>query len=501
MLLLGIDIGTSSIKVAVVDAATQRSLATVSYPESTEREIKSLKAGWAEQDPERWWLDVKAAIGLAHASGHYDPTLIKAIGITYQMHGLVLVDKQQRLLRDAIIWCDSRAVETGQRALEAIGEKACLENFLNFPGNFTAAKLGWVKENEPDIYGLIDKMMLPGDYIAMKLSSRITSSPSMLSEGILWDFQKEQLAQPVLDYFGFSAGLFPECQPVFSEHGHLSEEVAAELKLPAGTPICYKAGDQPNNALSLGVLEPGEIATTAGTSGVIYAVTDQLGYDPLSRVNTFAHVNHSADNRHLGVLLCINGTGISNHWIKSITGDNISYHQMDDLAFQIPVGAGGLLFLPFGNGAERMLSNAQVGAHLSGIDLNSHGQSHIYRAVHEGIAFSFRYGLDIMRGNGMKTTVVKAGKANMFLNRTFTQAFVNSTGLTLELYRTDGSIGAALGAGIGVGYYAAPKDAFTKLELMETVKPDEDLRAAYEVVYARWKAALLLQLQQSIIKH
>ncbi|HTN38323.1 MAG TPA: FGGY family carbohydrate kinase [Arachidicoccus sp.] len=495
MLLLGIDIGTSSIKVAVVDAGTQRCLATASYPETTEREIKSQKVGWAEQDPERWWSDVKAAIALAHATGHYDPTKIQAIGITYQMHGLVLVDEQLNLLRDAIIWCDSRAIEVGQKALNALGEQQCLESLLNFPGNFTAAKLGWVKENEPEIYREIYKMMLPGDYIAMKLSGQITSSPSMLSEGILWDFKKEELAGSVLDYFGFSAGLFPECQPVFSEHGNVSEAVAAELKLPIGTPICYKAGDQPNNALSLGVLEPGEIATTAGTSGVIYAVTDQLGFDPLSRVNTFAHVNHSTESRRLGVLLCINGTGISNHWIKKVTRDDISYNQMDDLAFQVPVGAEGLLFLPFGNGAERMLCNAQIGAHLSDIDLNNHGQTHIYRAVHEGIAFSFRYGLDIMREGGMQTRVVKAGKANMFLNRTFTQAFVNTTGLTLELYRTDGSIGAALGAGIGLGYYRRPADAFTKLELIETVQPDPALMRAYDTVYAKWKAALSLHME------
>lgn len=498
MLLLGIDIGTSSIKVAVVDAKTQKRVASGVSPGDTEREIIAVRAGWAEQDPETWWSDVKSAIRQMQAAGNYDPKDIQAIGITYQMHGLVLVDSHQQPLRNAIIWCDSRAVETGAEAQKALGDEYCLNNLLNFPGNFTASKLGWVKAEEPQVYSRVDKMMLPGDYIAMKLSGTVTSSPSMLSEGIFWDFQNDGLSGAVMDYFELKHSIIPKQQPVFSIHGTVLDAISEELGIPAGIPICYKAGDQPNNALSLGVLEPGEIATTAGTSGVIYAVTDQLVFDPLSRVNTFAHVNHGPDARRLGVLLCINGTGISNRWAKLITQpvEGFSYHEMDQQGLSAPVGADGLLFLPFGNGAERMLSNQQVGAQLTGIDLNSHQRSHIYRAVHEGIAFSFRYGLDIMRENGMPTKVVKAGKANMFLNQTFIQAFVNCTGLTLELYKTDGSVGAALGAGIGLGYYQAPKDAFDKLEQLEVIEPDPALVEQYNAVYASWKAVLQAHLDR-----
>jgi len=496
-LLLGIDVGTSSVKVSVVDVASQRKIVSIIFPEDSEREIRSPKAGWAEQSPLQWWNDVKEAIKKAHSKKLYNPSDIKAIGISYQMHGLVIVDNNQDILRDAIIWCDSRTETQASKGLTAIGAEKCLSQLLNFPGNFTASKLAWVKENEPEVYGKIDKIMLPGDFIAMKMTGNITSTISMLSEGVFWDFKNQQLSEDILHVFEFDKKLFPELKTLFSPHGHITKDIAEELNLPEGIPVTYKAGDQPNNALSLSVLEPGEIATTAGTSGVIYAVANSLVYDKLSRINTFAHVNHTKENNRLGVLLCINGAGISNRWIKNIVDEKITYPQMNEMAASVSIGADGLLFLPFGNGAERMLSNKQVGALFSEINLNGHTKAHLFRSVQEGIAFSFRYGLDIMRENGMQTKMVKAGKTNMFLSKVFEEAFVNSTGLTLELYDTDGSVGAALGAGIGLGIYEKPQDAFTKLELLEIIHPDAAKVAAYNKVYENWKTLLELHLNHS----
>src|SRR5690606_13143852 len=187
------------------------------------------QAGWAEQSPELWWKHVKAAILKAHASGSYQPHNIGAIGIAYQMHGLVMVNKQQQVLRNAIIWCDSRAVDIGSKAFQTIGNEKCLSCLLNSPGNFTASKLAWVKANEPDIYKQTDKIMLPGDFISMKLTGEITTSISALSEGVFWDFQKNQLSDDILNYFGFSQMMVPEIRPVFSEHGYIKEALAAEL--------------------------------------------------------------------------------------------------------------------------------------------------------------------------------------------------------------------------------------------------------------------------------
>ncbi|RTQ51659.1 carbohydrate kinase [Hymenobacter gummosus] len=493
MLLLGIDLGTSSIKVSVVDADSRQTLVSVSYPE-TEREIIARQPGWAEQYPLQWWQDAKQAILKAHATHLYDPRQISAIGIAYQMHGLVVVDKDQHALRDAIIWCDSRAVPYGQAAFEAIGEGECLAHLLNSPGNFTAAKLAWVKEHEPEVYGRIDQIMLPGDFLALQLTGQATTSISALSEGVFWDFARHGLSEDVFRFFGFDRALIPPVREVFAPHGVVRREVAEELGLTPGIPVTYKAGDQPNNALSLNVLRPGEVAATAGTSGVIYAVTDQLFVDQKSRVNPFAHVNHSRDKTRLGVLLCINGTGSLNRWVRSVAAPALSYPEVNERAAAVPVGADGLLCLPFGNGAERMLENQQVGAQFVDIDLNVHTPAHMLRAGQEGVAFAFRYGLDLMRAGGLHPTVVKAGHTNMFLSEVFAQAFADVTGLTVELYQTDGSVGAALGAGIGAGTFATADEAFSRVQPLRQVKPGADAEA-YEAVYQRWKEKLQAQLQ------
>lgn len=491
MLLLGIDVGTSSVKVSVVDAATHQSVASAHYPE-TEAEIITPYPGWAEQSPDQWWEYVKQAILKCNATGNYDPQDIAAIGIAYQMHGLVLVDKDGHVLRNAIIWCDSRAVETGNKAFNEIGSEYCLSHLLNSPGNFTASKLAWVKANEPAVYEKIDKLMLPGDFIAFKMTGDITTTSSALSEGVFWDFQHEGLSPDIMRYFGFDNALVPNIQSLFSAHGYLKESVATRLSLRQGVPVAYKAGDQPNNALSLNVMEPGEVAATAGTSGVIYGVSDELGFDPYSRINSFAHVNHSETLRRIGVLLCINGTGIFNRWIRTLTGAGQSYATLNEAAASVPIGANGLLAIPFGNGAERMLNNQIVGAHFEQIDLNIHGVAHMVRAVQEGIAYSFRYGLDIMRENGMNPQIVRASRANLFLSDVFTKAFAGVNQVSVEFYEGDGSYGAAIGAGIGSGIFANTTEAAAGRKSIGQITPSHT--DFYEERYAAWKESLEVRI-------
>jgi xylulokinase len=494
MLLLGIDLGTSSIKVSVIDAATHQCIAAAQYPES-EVDIISLHAGWAEQSPDMWWEHVKQAILKCHASELYHPKDISAIGISYQMHGLVLVDKDQKVLRNSIIWCDGRAVSIGEAAFADLGEQFCLAHLLNSPGNFTASKLAWVKENEPEIYERIDKVLLPGDFISMKFTGEATTTVSALSEGIFWDFEEHALSKEVMSYFGLDYSFIPTITPLFAPHGYLKEAVAARLSLRAGIPVAYKAGDQPNNAFSLNVLHPGEVAATAGTSGVIYGVSDQLTYDPLSRINSFAHVNHEKDANHIGVLLCINGAGIFNRWVRSMVGAQHSYESLNIEAAHIPPGSKGLMTLPFGNGAERMLNNKIVGAHFHNLDFNVHSSGHLVRAAQEGIAFAFRYGLDIMRSNGMQPSIIRAGKANMFLSDVFAQAFVDATGVPVELYQTDGSIGAALGAGVGATIYTDTDAAFAQRKPLKLIVPQQ--QAIYNALYEEWKVLLETQLHKT----
>ncbi|PQA60049.1 xylulokinase [Siphonobacter curvatus] len=495
MLLLGIDVGTSSIKVSVVDADSQQVVASASYPD-LENPISTPQPGFAEQDPAMWWNCVQQAILKANATGAYNPKDIGAIGIAYQMHGLVVVDRNEQVLRPSIIWCDSRAVSYGEAAFQKIGSEKALSHLLNSPGNFTAAKLAWVKANEPKIYGSIYQIMLPGDYIAMMLTGSITTSNSALSEGIFWDFQSNQVSEDVLDAFGFPKSILPELHPLFSVHGEVKSSIADLLGLKAGIPVTYKSGDQPNNALSLNVLDPGEFAATAGTSGVVYAVTDQVKYDSQNRVNTFAHVNHQRDDQtRLGILLCINGTGILNRWVRDQFGSGLTYSQLNELAATVPAGSQGVQILPFGNGAERVLENRTVSSTISGLDFNYHTRSHVFRAAQEGIAFSLKYGMDIMATMGSPAKVVRAGKANMFLSDVFTESFVNVTQTPVELYDTDGSKGAALGAGVGLGYFQAPKEAFSRLTKVATVEPNASQADQYQEFYANWLSLLKKYLQ------
>ena len=490
MQLLGIDLGSSSIKVSVIDAETGKCLSSATYPEK-EMSIKAEQPGWAEQDPEMWWKNVTLAVKKVLKQPTVVQDTIEAIGISYQMHGLVLVDKHSEVLRPSIIWCDSRAVDYGKKAFSEIGEDKCLTRLLNSPGNFTASKLKWVKENEPGIYEGIYKIMFPGDFIAMKLTGEINTTLSGLSEGIFWDFKQNQPADFLLDYYGFEKNLLPDQVPTFSLQGQILESVARDLGLSSGVKVTYRAGDQPNNAFSLNVLNPGEVAATAGTSGVVYGVSEEVKYDPESRVNSFAHVNYTHEKARIGVLLCINGTGILNAWLRHQVGDqDLTYEEMNRKAAGVPIGSDGLCVLPFGNGVERMLENIDVGCQILNLNFNIHKQEHLFRAAQEGIVFAFKYGMDILEGLGIKPSIIRAGKANMFLSPIFRDTLSVLTGATIELFDTDGSLGAARGAGVGVGYYKSFEDAFQGLNKIEEIHPDLSAQVHYQEAYDRWKQYL-----------
>ena len=490
--LLGLDLGSSSVKASILEIDAGVCLASAFYPK-TEQKIDAPQPGFAEQDPQLWYEATKNAIKEALNISGIKADQIKSIGISYQMHGLVCVDKQQNVLRPSIIWCDSRAVPYGQKAFEKIGSQKCLASLLNSPGNFTASKLAWVKEHQPELFKRIDKIMLPGDWLAMKLTGKITTTASGLSEGIFWDFQKEAPCDFLMEHFGFNSALLPEIVPTFGYQGEVTPAAAADLGLKAGTSLSYRAGDQPNNAFSLNVLKPGELAATAGTSGVVYGVTDVKKFDPKSRVNSFLHVNHQASAPRLGVLLCINGTGILNAWTKRLLG-NPSYQEMNELASKVPMGSNGLKVLPFGNGAERMLENKNIGAHVKGLDFNRHERGHICRAAQEGIAYSFQYGMELMGQVGINVRTIRAGYANMFMSEIFAQTLADVSHSTIELYETDGALGAARGAGLGSGYYKNSEEAFKSMSKIKVIKPSSN---DYTQEYQAWKQELALELQKS----
>lgn len=493
MLLCGVDVGTSSIKVSVVDAANQQLIYSTSFPE-IENEISAPELGFAEQDPDHWWYCVKQAILKANASNTYHPKDIVSIGISYQMHGLVVLDSSFNVLRPSIIWCDSRAIEIGNKAYSGIGKEYCETNLLNSPGNFTASKLAWVKYHQPEIFDKIHLVLLPGDFIAGRLTNEFTTTNSALSEGIFWDFKSNTLSKPLLNYFGFDASMFPTVHPVFSNHGFISEEVAQELGLNNQIQVSYKAGDQPNNAFSLGVLEPGEIATTAGTSGVVYGVSDSLKYDQMNRVNSFAHVTHTNETTRIGVLMCINGTGILNRWVRQNIANELSYNQMNELADRTPIGSRGLVCLPFGNGAERIFQNRNIGASFVNLDFNQHSKSEIIRAAQEGIAFSMAYGIEMLNATGIDAKILKAGYANMYLSEVFTSSLINAANVAVDLLESDGSFGAALGSGLGLGYFKSAKESVSRIKRIKTCEPNPNCISETLDAYAKWKETLKTKL-------
>ena len=490
--LLGCDIGSSSVKVSLLQADTGKTVGSAQSP-ATEMKMDAQQSGWAEQDPAMWWKELVHAMNDLRARISFKADEIIAIGISYQMHGLVLVDKNQKVLRPSIIWCDSRAVDIGEKAFNTLGHKYCLENYLNSPGNFTASKLRWVIENEPHIWEITDKMMLPGDYIAMRMAGEACTTVSGLSEGILWDFKNKKNASHLEKYYGFTDAVISKIVPTFGEQGYMIQSAAKELGLNVGTPITYRAGDQPNNAFSLNVLNPSEVAATAGTSGVIYGISEFSDYDEQSRVNTFVHVNNSQTETRNGVLLCINGTGIANAWLKRNTG-GLSYETMNSEASKISVGSEGVIMLPFGNGSERIFNNKQLGGQLHGLDYNRHTTSHLFRAAQEGIVFSLNYGLEIMKTVGVEAKNIRAGQANMFLSPLFREIFANTTGSTIELFDTDGASGAARGAGVGVGYYKNFSEAFVGLKRITTIEPDKKLQEQYSEAYQKWLRSLKANL-------
>lgn len=490
---LGIDVGSSSVKVSLMAIESGRAVASSTNP-SAEMPITALRSGWAEQSPEMWWRYV--VDGIKAVGCKCNLSEVVSIGITYQMHGLVVVDANGKPLRDSIIWCDSRAVEIGRDAFDRIGADRCLKELLNSPGNFTASKLAWVARNEPELFDKIDKMMLPGDYIAYRLSGQIATTATGLSEGIMWNFLSDDVADSVLDCYSIPRRMLPDTVPSIGV-GCTTDAAFEQLTgIKAGTPVSYRAGDQPNNAFSLRVLNAGDIAATAGTSGVVYGVIDRPKADPLSRVNTFVHVNHTAGDPRYGVLLCINGTGIMNAWTRRVAATSMSYEQINALCATVDAGCDGLTVLPFGNGAERMLGNRLTGASVSGIDLNRHTAAHLLRAAQEGIAFAFRYGIDIMRSQGLNPSVIRAGQANMFLSPLFRSTLSTVCGVGIELYNTDGSLGAARGAALGAGFYATVDEAFASLEVVGTTAPDQTDRKALDEAYERWRNELEMRIKQ-----
>ncbi len=489
MYAIGYDIGSSSVKASIVKIDSGRVIAIGKYPES-EMHIEAKEPGWAEQNPEMWWESICILTKTLLSENKIDANQILSIGIGYQMHGLVLVDKNHKVIRPSIIWCDSRAAQIGEQAFMDLGSTYCLGHLLNSPGNFTASKLKWVKENEPELFEKVHKWMLPGDFIAMKFTNEINSTVSGYSEGMYWDFKQNSIANHLLNYYGIPMEMMPDLVDTFSIHGRVTDDAAEKSGLLAGTPVTYRAGDQPNNAMALKVLHPGDVAATGGTSGVVYAVTDKLDYDVQSRVNGFAHINHTVDQNRIGQLLCINGCGILYAWMrKHVAASGETYENMEAQLKNIPVGSEGLIILPFGNGSERILNDKMMGARIDNLQFNRHTQAHLFRAALEGIVFSFTYGMEILQSIGITPSTIKVGNDNLFLSDTFTSSLSNLLQCNIEMYDTTGAVGAAKASTVAIGVYNSIDEAIAEMKPIKTTEYKSD-NSQYQDAYNQWTKQL-----------
>ena len=320
----------------------------------------------------------------------------------------------------------------------------------------------------------------------------MTTTKTGLSEGMLWDYKNNSVADFLLKYYEIDSSLIPKIVPTFGFQCKLNKKGSSECGLLEDIPIYYRAGDQPNNALSLNVLNPGEIAATAGTSGVVFAVTDNVKTNESERINNFLHVNIN-NSISLGKLLCINGAGIQYAKLKNELNIN-SYDEMNKLSSVVEVGSKQLTYLPFGNGSERMLNNINVGSKMLNFDINIHKKEHVIRATLEGIAFAFVYGMQILINDGVKPKVIRAGNDNLFKSKVFGETISTLINTDIEIYETTGAFGAARAVDLRNRDFNKFENNIIENDFLRTFSPQPNLND-YKNAYNLWVEKLELTLK------
>lgn len=484
--LLGIDIGTSGTKTVLFDEAGNTIASALGeYP------LYQPNVGWAEQDPEDWWKATFSTIKAVLGKSGVNPSDVKGVGLSGQMHGAVLLDKDNQVLRKAIIWCDQRSSAECDQITSIIGKERLIEITAN-PAltGFTASKVMWVKNNEPEIFEKVKKILLPKDYIRFKLTGEFATEVSDASGMQFMDIPKRKWSSEVLDKLGIDKGLLGDVYESQEVSGKVHKAAAELTGLKEGTPVVGGAGDQAAGAVGNGIVRPGVISSTIGTSGVVFAFSENVSIDPKGRVHTFCHAVPNTWH----IMGVTQGAGLSLKWFR----DNFCieekrtaelmgidpYVLMDQEADRVEAGCSGLIYLPYMMGERTPHLDPNAKGVFFGLSAK-HEKQDMLRAVMEGVVYSLKDCLEIIKEMGVDVSEVRAsgggGKSKLWRQM---QSDVFGTEITTINSSEGGALGVALLAGVGTGVYSSVPEACDAIIKVKTRQAaDMALNAKYQKFY------------------
>jgi xylulokinase len=493
MKFLGIDIGTSGSRSVVIDENGK----VIASATALHEDFASPEIGWAEQNPDDWWRACKETIAKVLQTVKADE--ISAISFSGQMHGSVFLDKADKVIRPALLWCDQRTEKQCDEITAKIGKERLIELVCN-PAitGFTLPKMLWLRENEPEKWARVATVLLPKDYIRLKLSGDKASDVADSSGTLLFDVQNRKWSGEMLSAFSIDEAILPKVYESIEVTGRVSESGASETGLKIGTPIIAGAGDNAAGAIGMGIVEVGKVSATIGTSGVIFAVSDKPRLDLQGRIHTLCHAMPGRWH-NTGVTL---SAGLSFKWFRENFGDGNSYDELVHEAEKVPSGSEGAIWLPYLMGERTPHLDANARAAFIGITA-SHTKAHFTRAVLEGVAFSLRDSLEIFKESGVEISSIRLGGGGA-KSKLWRQIQADIYGKSVEIIEADegAAFGAAILAGVGVGAWKSVEEACEKtIRVAETIEPNADSQEtlnrnyeAYKTLYAALRPVSELRL-------
>jgi len=486
MYVLGIDVGTGGTRALIID---EQGRVVASATEEHEP-FASPKIGWAEQRPEDWWRATGIAVKSALAKAKLSGDAIACVGFSGQMHGAVMLDEKMQVVRPALIWCDQRTEKQSRDLADKIGESKLIQLTCNPPlTNFTLTKFLWTRENEPQNWVRVRHVMLPKDYVRFRLSGERAIDMADASGTLLLDVTNRRWSREVLDATGIDERILPSLHESPDVCGQVSVEGAAATGLKPGTPVVAGAGDQAAGATGMGIVRPGAVSATIGTSGVVFAATDRPALDPRGRLHTFCH----AIPGRWHVMGVTQAAGLSLRWFRDQFGAGTNdgrdpYERLSDEAAKVPAGSEGALWAPYLMGERTPHLDPNARGALVGLSA-SHTRAHVIRAIMEGVAFSLRDTFTIFDEMRVPVSNVRLGGGGA-RSELWRQIQADVYGRDVEIVEAEegAAYGAAILAGVGVKMWPSVDAACDSVvRVAKRVKPITKDVAAMNQAYAAYR--------------